>query len=142
MIVKDLYVDCFHYDEFSLAYYIHHLLAEQKISLEDNISKIDLNQANHEKVEEMIQRNPLGLLLKVGIYSLKMNQKDFVFIFANSHKEAIQFYTETFQQNPLNCHEYSLDFQLARGNDVISFREMRKEFTSFPAIAGYFKRAR
>jgi hypothetical protein len=142
MIVKDLYVDCFHYDEFSLAYYIHHLLAEQKISLEDNISKIDLNQANHEKVEEMIQRNPLGLLLKVGIYSLKMNQKDFVFIFAGSHKEAIQFYTETFQQNPLNCHEYSLDFQLARGNDVISFREMRKEFTSFPAIAGYFKRAR
>lgn len=140
MIAKDLYVDCFHYDEFSLAYYIHHLLAEQKISMEDNISKIDLNQANHQKVAEMIQRNPLGLI-KVGIYSLKMNQKDFVFIFANSHKEAIQFYTETFHQNSLNCHEYSLDYQLARGNDVISFRDMRKEFTSIPAIAGYFKRA-
>lgn len=36
----------------------------------------------------------------------------------------------------------SLDFQLARGNDVISFRDMRKEFESFPAIAGYFKRER
>jgi hypothetical protein len=139
MFVKDLYMDCFHYEEFSLAYYIHHLLAEQKISLEDTIAKLDLNQANHQKVAEMIQRNPLGFL-KVGIYSLKMNQKDFVFIFAGSDEEAIQFYTKTFHQNPLNCHEYSLDYQLDRGNDAISFRDMRKEFTSIPAIAGYFKR--
>jgi transposase len=34
--------------------------------MEDNISKIDLNQANHQKVAEMIQRNPLGSL-KVAI---------------------------------------------------------------------------
>jgi hypothetical protein len=139
MFVKDLYVDCFHYEEFSLAYYIHHLLVEKKISMEDHISNINLSQADHQKVAEMIQRNPLGFF-KVGIYSLKMNQKDFVFIFAGNHKEAIQFYTETFQQNPLNCHEYSLDFQLARGNDVISFRDLRKEFLTFPAIAGCFKR--
>jgi hypothetical protein len=139
MIVKDLYMDCFQYEESSLAYYLHHLLAEQKISLADNISKLDLNQANHQKVAEMIQGNPLGFL-KVGIYSLKMNQKDFVFIFAGSDKKAIQFYTETFHQNPLNCHEYSLDYQLDRGNDVITFREMRKECTCIPAIAGYFKR--
>jgi hypothetical protein len=66
MIVKDLYMDCFQYEEFSLAYYIHHLLAEQKISLADNISKLDLNQANHQKVAEMIQGNPLGFLKVEG----------------------------------------------------------------------------
>ncbi|MEH7502957.1 hypothetical protein V7152_13265 [Neobacillus drentensis] len=139
MIVKDLYMDCFRYEESSLAHCIYHLLAEQKISLDDDISKIDFDQANHQKVREMVQNNVLGFH-KIGIYSLRMNQKDFVFIFAGSHKEAIQFYTKTFHQVPLNCHEYSLDYQLARGNDVISFRDMRKEFMSFPAIAGYFKR--
>ncbi|QIZ08464.1 hypothetical protein HFZ78_18560 [Priestia megaterium] len=139
MIVKDLYMDCFRYEESSLAHCIYHLLAEQKISLDDDISKIDLEQADHQKVRELVQKNVLGIH-KVGIYSLKMNQKDFVFIFAGSYKEAIQFFTETFHQSPLNCHEYSLDYQLARGNDVISFREMRKEVLSLPAIAGWFKR--
>jgi hypothetical protein len=141
MIVKELYMDCFRYDESSLAHYIYHLLEEKKISLEDDMSKIDLEQANHQKVKELIQNNFL-CLHKVGIYSLKMNQKDFVFIFAASEREAIQFYLKTFHQLPLNCYEYSLDFELARGNGVISFREMRKEFMSFPAIAGYFKRER
>ncbi|MEH7307612.1 hypothetical protein [Neobacillus drentensis] len=139
MIVKDLYMDCFRYEESSLAHCIYHLLTEKKISLDDDMSKIDLEQAVHQKVRELIQNNVLGFH-KVGIYSLKMNQKDFVFIFASSKQEAIHFYTKTFHQNPLNCHEYSLDYQLARGNDVISFRDMRKEFESVPAIAGYFKR--
>lgn len=139
MIVKDLYFDSIHFEETSLAHYIHHLLEEQKISLDDNISKIDLDQVDHQKVAELIQNNVLGIH-KVGIYSLKMNQNDFVFIFASSQQQAIQFYTESFQQAPLNCLEYSLDFELARGNGVVSFRDMRREFMSFPAIAGYFKR--
>ncbi|WP_231597682.1 hypothetical protein [Bacillus sp. SA1-12] len=71
---------------------------------------------------------------------MKMNQNDFVFIFASSEQEASKFYTDTFHQAPLNCHESSLDFELTRGNKVISFRDMKKEFMSFPAIAGYFKR--
>jgi hypothetical protein len=139
VIVKDLYLDSICFEESSLAHYIHHLLEEQKISLDDNISKIDFDQADHQKVAELIQNNVLGFH-KVGIYSLKMNQNDFVFIFADSQQKAIQFYTETFHQTPLNCYEYSLDFELARGNGVISFRDMRKEFMSFPAVAGYFKR--
>ena len=140
MIVKDLYFDSIRFEETSLAHYIHHLIEEQKITLDDNISKIDLEQVDHHKVAELIQNNVLGIQ-KVGIYSLKMNQNDFVFIYACSQQKAIQFYTESFQQAPMNCLEYSLDFELTRGNDVISFRDMRREFMSFPAIAGYFKRA-
>lgn len=139
MIVKDLYMDCFRYQESTLAHCIYHLLAEQKISLDEDISKIDLELADQQKVRELVQNNVLGIHT-VAVYSLKMNQMDFVFIFAADQQEAIQFYFKTFHQDPLNCHEYSLDYQLARGKDVISFRDLRKECTSLPAIAGYFKR--
>ena len=139
MVVKELYHDCFLFEESTLAHYIYHLLAEQKISLEDDISKLDLNQADHQKVSELIQTNVL-VFHKISIYSLKMDQKNFVFIFAASEYKAIQFFIKTFHQPPLNCHEYSLDFELARGKGVISFRDMRKEFLSFPAMAGYFTR--
>ncbi|MGM7724351.1 hypothetical protein [Metabacillus sp. Hm71] len=137
MIVKDLYLECIRLEESTLAHYIYHLLEEQKLSLDDSIFSIDLDQADHQKVAELIEKNVLSFH-KVGIYSLKMNKNDFVFIFARSQQQAIQFYTETFYQAPLNCHEYLLDFELARGNEVISFRDLRKEFESFPAIAGYF----
>lgn len=139
MLVKDMYQDCFLFEESSLAHYIYHLLAEKKISLEDDSSKIDLNQANHQKVAYMIQNNVLGFH-KVGIYSLKINQRAFVFIYAGSQEEAIQFYTKSFHKTPLNCHEYPLELDLTRGNGVISFRDMKKEFKSFPAIAGCFMR--
>ncbi|WHY84038.1 hypothetical protein QNH39_15245 [Neobacillus novalis] len=139
MFVKDLYMDSIRFEESSLAHCIHHLLAEQKISLDDDISKLDFDQADHQKVAEMIHNNVLGFH-KICIYSLKMNQKDFIFIFAASEQEAIKFYRSTFHQTPLNCHEYPLDFELCRGNGGISFRDMRKEFMSFPAIAGRFER--
>ncbi|TDK64150.1 hypothetical protein E2K98_04620 [Bacillus salipaludis] len=141
MLVKDLYQDCLLYEESSLAHYLYHLLAEGKISLWDDSSRIDLNHADQHKVAKMIQTNVLGFH-RVGIYSLKMNKKAFAFIYASSQEEAIQFYNQSFQKTPLNCHEYPLDLELTRGNGVISFREMKKEFKSFPAIAGYFVRGR
>ena len=105
MNVKELYMDCFYYEESSLAHYLHHLLAEKKISPEDDISKIDLEQADDQKVAVMIKNNTLAFH-KICIYSLKMNNNDFVFIFAASQQEAIQFYVNRFHQKPLNCHEY------------------------------------
>lgn len=139
MLVKDMYQDCLHFEETSLAYYIYHLLTEKKVSLDDDISKIDLTQADHQKVSVMIENNVLGFQ-KMGIFSLKMNQRAFVFIYASSQEEAIQFYNQSFHRTPLNCHEYPLEFELTRENGVISFRDMKKEFKSFPAIAGYFMR--
>ena len=107
--------------------------------MDDHIDQIDFHQADHQKVAEMIQNNLLGIR-KLGIYSLKRNAKEFVFIYAYGEQEAIEFYTETYGQAPLNCHEYPLDFELARGNGVITFREMRKEFGDFPVVAGDFMR--
>lgn len=139
MLVKEMYQDCLLYEESSLAHYIYHLLEEKKITLDDDAAKVDLNEADHQKVAEMIEKNLLGFH-RIGVYSLKMNQKAFVFIFAASQEEAIHFYTESFRKIPLNCHEYSQDFELARGNRTISFRDMKKEFDRFPAIAGFFVR--
>ncbi|NWQ43333.1 hypothetical protein MLOOGBEN_21770 [Bacillus sp. EB106-08-02-XG196] len=139
MLIKDAYQDSFLYEESSLAHYIHYLLTEKIISLDDDISKLDFDQANHQKVAEMIRNNEL-CFNKIRVYSLKVNQRDFVFIFAFSEEEAIKFYVKTFHQNPMNCHESLLDFEFYRGNEVISFRDMRREFESFPEIAGYFSR--
>jgi hypothetical protein len=139
VLIKDAYFDCFLYEESSLAHYIHHLLEEKKASLEDDISKLNFDLANHQQVAEMIQTNVLGIN-KVRVYSLKMNQRDFVFIFALNEEEAIQLYEKTFHQKPLNCHESLLDFEFYRGKEVISFRDMKKEFGCIPAIAGYFSR--
>ncbi|WP_160724998.1 hypothetical protein [Bacillus sp. USDA818B3_A] len=139
MLVKDLYLYSLQYEESSLAHYIYHLLAEKKISLDDDESQLDLGQANHQKVAEMIEKNVLGFH-KIRVYSLKMRPKEFVFIFAINEQEAIQFYIKIFQQKPMNCHESLLDFDFTRGNGSVSFREMRKEFESFPAVAGYFRR--
>ncbi|MEK5391487.1 hypothetical protein NSQ59_14085 [Margalitia sp. FSL K6-0131] len=137
MLVREMYENLILYEESTLAHSLYHLLAEEKISLDDDISKIDMNQVNPEKVAELVEKNVLGIH-KIGVYSLKMDKKTFVFIYASSEEEAIQFYRKSFHKNPLNCHEYSLDFELTRGNGVISFREMRKEFTQFPAVAGYY----
>ena len=114
-------------------------LAEKKILLDDDISEIDLNQADYKKVAAMIQNNVL-CIHKVGIYSLRMDQESFAFVYTRSPEESIQCYTESFQKKPLNCHEYSLDFELVKGKFTISFRNMKKEIESFPAIAGVFVR--
>jgi hypothetical protein len=128
-----------HYSRIYIGPLIHHLLEEKKISLNDEFSITDLSKADEQKVAEMIENNVI-VIHKVRIYSLKMDQEAFIFIYALSEEEAIDFYTESFLKTPLNCHEYPLDFQLSRGNEFISFRDMKKEFESFPAIVGYFMR--
>jgi hypothetical protein len=139
MMVKDYYHECLQYEESILAHYIYHLLADGKLSLTDDLSKLDLNKADHEKVAELIQKNVLGIH-RINIYSLKRNPHDFVFIFAHSPEEAVQFYAKTFGHRPLNCHEYPLEFEMMRGNEVVTFREMRKEFSSFPVVVGQYRR--
>jgi hypothetical protein len=139
MLVRDVYLDSLRYEETSLAHCLHHLLEEKKITLDDDISQIDLNQANPQKVAEMVENNVLGFH-KINIFSLKRSQNEFVFIFAAKQEDAIQLYTDTYHQLPLNCLEYLLDFEFARGNEVISFRDMRKEFVSFPAVVGCYEK--
>jgi hypothetical protein len=139
MLVRDVYLDSLRYEETSLAHCLHHLLEEKKITLDDDISQIDLNQADPQIVAEMVDNNLLGFS-KMNIYSLKKSKNEFVFIFAITQQEAVHLFTETYLQRPLNCIEYLLDFQLTRGNETISFRDMKKEFISFPAVVGCYEK--
>lgn len=137
MKVKEVFDYSISHEESPLAHYIFHLYQEKKITSEDDFSKLDFNQADHQKVEEMITNNVLGIY-KMNIYALKMNEKDFVYIFAGNSKEATQFFIETYYQHPVYCKESSLDTEFIRGKEIVSFRDMRKEYSSFPAVAGEF----
>ena len=139
MLVKELYLDSLLNEESALAHLIHHLLSERKVSLEDDISMLDTAQVDREKVAEMIHRNVLGFR-KIHMYSLKMSTTTFVFIFAANEQEAIHYFSKTFHRRPLNCCEYLLEYKIARGNEITTFRNMKREHEKFPAIAGYYEK--
>lgn len=131
-------MDSLMYEEGILSYYLFHLLEEKIVALDDDISKLDICQSDHEKVAELIKKNVLGVH-SVKVFSLKMAQNKFVFIFAESRVAAIHYYTFTFKKSPLNCIEFLLETEFIRGNEILSFREMKKEHEKFPAVAGYFE---
>lgn len=136
MTIRELYLDAIKYEKIALVYCIYYLLMEEKVSLDEPVEKLDLQQADNEKVAQLIKKNVLGIE-KVGIYSLKMNQDEFAMIFAKNEQEAVNHYIKTFHQRPLNCHEISLEFKVIRGKKIMTFRELRQEYDQFPAIAGY-----
>lgn len=138
--VRELYEDSIRYEEKTLAHYILHLLQEGRVSLDDDADKIDFLQADYEKVAQMIVQNQLGFS-DIKVFSLKYDDKQFAFIFAASEEEAIQFFRQKFKRKPYNCHEYPLDFLMSRGKEFLTFRDMRKEHSSFPALAGFYERS-
>jgi hypothetical protein len=138
--VRELYEESIRYEEKALAHYILHLLQEGKVSLDDDADSIDFMEADHEKVAAMILQNQLGFS-DIKVFSLKYDDKLFAFVFAASPEEAIAFFQKRFKRKPYNCHEYPLDFQMSRGQEFITFRDMRKEHSHFPALAGFYERS-
>jgi hypothetical protein len=137
--VRELYEESIRYEEKALAHYILHLLQEDQVSLDDDASLIDFTKADHRKVSKMIEQNLLGFN-DIKVFSLKYDDKLFAFIFAASEEEAIQFFRQKFKRKPYNCHEYPLDFPMSRGNEFLTFRDMKKEHSHFPALAGFYER--
>ncbi|KEF40146.1 hypothetical protein M670_00162 [Schinkia azotoformans MEV2011] len=137
--VRELYEDSIHYGEKVLAHYILHLLQEGHVSLNDDASLIDFSLVDQKKVTEMIQKNQLGFS-DIKVFSLKWDDKTFAFIFAANEEEAKKHFEQQLGSKPLNCFEYPLDFPMSRGNEFLSFRDMKKEYSTFPAIAGFYER--
>lgn len=135
--VKSLYEDSLYYEESTLAHYIMHLLQEGKAELDDDISKLKFEEADQEKVREMIRSNQLGFS-KIKVFALKYSKRAFAFVFAKSEDEATEYFKQTFKKKVLSCYELSLDTPMARGNRILNFREMRKEHNEFPVLAGTY----
>lgn len=139
MTIKQLYEDAIKYEESFLAHYIFYLIRKGKIALNDDVSVLEHHNDYSDEFLQMWQKNQLGFC-QIKVYSLKQNDKKFVFIFAENKKEAILHYRLTYSKNPLNCHELSLDNQMVIGHRVMTFRRLKKEFKSFPVVVGEYER--
>ena len=139
MLIKELYTLSLLYEEMVLAHYIYYLLGEGKISLEDDVENLNFNDAEQDIVDALIENNVLGFQ-KIRIFSLKRKPNQFAFIFARDRNSAIKHFIDIFHQKPLNCVEILLDYEILRGNEIISFRELKHEYTEFPAFVGIYER--
>ena len=140
MLLKELYMNSLIYEKSPLAHMIHYLLSERKVTLEDDTSVLNTVEVDWQKVKDMIERNVLGFH-RIRIFSLKKSSTKFVFIFAENEHEAVNYFSRTFRERPVNCSEYLLDYEFIRGNKTITFRDMKKEHEKFPAIAGIYGKA-
>lgn len=140
--VKTLFDEAIRYEMKSLVYCILYALKNKNIRLDDSEEKFfntRFADTDNKEISRLIKQNPLKLDF-VNIYSLKMDKQKFAMIYARSREEAIEHYKKIFNRTPLNCHEFLLDYEIMQGNKPISYREMRKQFNSFPAYAGYMER--
>src|SRR5690606_272939 len=138
--IKELYEDAIKYEESLLAHYIFFLLQEGEISLESDKNAINYQLANSEEFRELYKSNVLGFD-QIKIYSLKQDKNTFAFIYAKSEEEAIKHYRLKFRKEPLNCHELSMDQEMAVGNRFINFRDWKKEFKQFPVFVGFYEKS-
>lgn len=137
--VKDLLDEAMEYEEKILVYHILYAVEKGKVSLSDSresYKKIRFTQEEQKEIAKRIQENLLKIE-KVKIYCLKMDKTRFAMIFAKTSIEAVDYYIKLFKKRPLNCLEHYLDYEVLQGTKPISFRELRKQFNSFPAYVGY-----
>lgn len=136
--VREQYEHYIRYEQSYMAHLLHYLLKEGQIKLEDDCNKINYSSVNEAKVNELVEQNYL-CFNPIKIFSLKVDDYLFAFVFAKNEEEAIEF-AKSLKYKPRNCHEYMLDIEMERdGGKVLTFREMKKEHDSFPALAGYFE---
>lgn len=137
--IKELFEDAIRFEMSSFAHYLLHLLQEGKVKFDDDKSVLDFVEADNRKVQKLIGHNHLKFST-IKVFALKHSENLFQFIYANSRDEAINYFKKVLRKHPINCYEYPLYFEIARGNRVVSFRELKKEFSSFPALIGYYER--
>lgn len=135
--IKEMYVESIANGYSFMAHALYYLLREGLVSPDDPSEAIDSKALDYKEVSSLEEENYLGLNV-IRSYSLKVEANKFMFVFAKNETEAISFIKRKYGLTPLNCHEYPLDFSLMRGNAFITFREIKKEFSVFPALIGVF----
>lgn len=137
LTIKDMYEECISNGYAFMAHALYYLLHEGSVSPDDPHEVMDVAGLDYNAIKALKGQNYLGLHM-TGPYSLKLAPNEFIFIFAKDEDEAVSFFEKQYGLQALNCHEYPLDFSLMRGSVFVTFREILKEFSTFPAIIGFF----
>lgn len=137
--IKELFEEAVQNDYSFTAHFLYYLLREGLVSPNDSHTVLDHVQVDTELVGEWTRQNYLCISVE-KVYSLKIADDEFVFVFAKDPQQAVDFIKWTWNIIPRNCHEYSLDFTIVRGNEAVSFRELRKDYLAFPSVIGVYRR--
>src|SRR5690606_32083855 len=105
MKVRDLFTEAIEHEEKSLVYAILYLMQKGYIRETDDESKIDFSKIDNEAVDRLFQENPLGIR-KIRIFCLMKNKKRYEFIYAENEREAVEYFRELFQKEPIKIFEY------------------------------------
>jgi hypothetical protein len=124
-----------------MAHSLYYLLREGLISPDDPHNVLDDVEIDVDLVGEWTKQNYLCISVE-KVYSLKIADDEFVLLFAKDPQQAVSFIRNKWKIQPRNCQEYCLDFTIMRGKEFISLRDMKKDFLTFPAIIGLYKRER
>jgi len=121
------------------AHSLYYLLREGLVSPNDDHTVLHHIQVDTELVGEWTDQNYLCISVE-KVYSLKISSNEFVFVYAKNPNQAACFVKHSLNVIPRNCHEYSLDFSIVRGNEFVSFRELKKNLYSSPALIGIYQK--
>ncbi|MED4979448.1 hypothetical protein P9726_07220 [Geobacillus stearothermophilus] len=90
-------------------------------------------------IARLVEENPLKVR-EIRVFSLKIRQGRFAFVFAANSEEAKSFIRHKYGIEPKNCFQYPLDFPMSIGNRFTTFREMARAKNSFPSLAGFYQK--
>ena len=137
--IKELFDECIQNDYLFIAHTLYYLLLEGLVSPDSRHTILDQVEFDVDLVGEWTKQNYLRIQIE-KVYSLKISDDEFVFVFARDAQTATAYIKNNWKIHARNCHEYSLDFTIIRGEECISFRNMKKDFLSFPAVIGLYER--
>jgi len=138
MRVKEVYEYAIEHEEHLIAHYLLYAI-QNGVPIDEDIKNLSQYNLDTNEARKLAESNVLGFT-DIKIFSLKKTEKEYVFIFAEDTESAKKHFFKLYHTKPINCHEYPLDTLMARGNEFITFRDIRKEHDQFPALCGvYFK---
>ncbi|KAA9022025.1 hypothetical protein [Niallia endozanthoxylica] len=137
--IRELFEEAVQNDYSYTAHSLYYLLREGLVSPNDSQTILNHVQVDTHLVGEWTQQNYLCISVE-KVYALKLTDDEFVFVFAKNPKQAVDFIQKSWKVSPRNCCEYSLDFSIMRGIEFVSFREIKKDYLTFPAVIGVYKR--
>ncbi|KYD28544.1 hypothetical protein ABEV35_10885 [Geobacillus stearothermophilus] len=128
----------------SLIYTLHYFLSTKRLRRDSTMEELEKameNATEEDKraIARLVEENPLKVR-EIHVFSLKIRQGRFAFVFATNEEEAKLFVQHKYGIEPKNCFQYPLDFPMSIGNRFTTFREMAREKNSFPSLAGFYQK--